>query len=105
MPAPVNLEQHLLKSPLVERAREITNKRTEATPKGEFVERLAEFIGQTDDSHRDAMQKVEALAEGRSHDLHGTMIAMEEANIQLRLLGTVRNKAIEVYREIMRLGA
>ena len=41
---------------------------------------------------------------GRTQDLHGTMIALQKADISFRLLATVRNKVLDAYREIMRMG-
>jgi flagellar hook-basal body complex protein FliE len=40
---------------------------------------------------------------GESVDLHEMMIAMEKADISLRLMVQVRNKAIDAYHEIMRM--
>jgi flagellar hook-basal body complex protein FliE len=40
---------------------------------------------------------------GESVDLHEMMIAMEKADISLRLMVQVRNKAIDAYQEIMRM--
>lgn len=44
-------------------------------------------------------------ASGKQNDLHGTMITMAEADVQLRLVANVRNKVIEAYREVMRMGS
>ena len=35
-------------------------------------------------------------------DLHGTIIAMEKADISLRLMMQVRNKVVSAYEEVMR---
>jgi len=40
---------------------------------------------------------------GDSVSIHELMIAMEKADISLRLMVQVRNKAIEAYQEIMRM--
>jgi flagellar hook-basal body complex protein FliE len=40
---------------------------------------------------------------GESVDLHEMMIAMEKADISLRLMVQVRNKAMDAYHEIMRM--
>ncbi len=50
----------------------------------------------------DAIVKAEALAAGRSDDLHGTMIAMKEADISLKLVGNVRNKLLDAFHELWR---
>jgi flagellar hook-basal body complex protein FliE len=40
---------------------------------------------------------------GRTQSVHDTMIAMEKADVSLRLLTQMRNKAVEAYQEIMRM--
>lgn len=54
------------------------------------------------------MQKVagaaaEALARGASDDLHGTMITSKEAEISLKLVGSVRNKLLDAFHELWRI--
>ena len=49
-----------------------------------------------------AVQKAEALANGKTDDLHGTMIAMKEADISLKLVGNVRNKLLDAFHELWR---
>lgn len=50
-----------------------------------------------------ADQKTEDLATGKSTNLHETMIAVEKADIALRLMVQVRNKMIDAYQEIMKM--
>jgi len=40
------------------------------------------------------------LATGENVDMHGTMIALEEANIALRTMGSVRDKMVEGWQAI-----
>jgi flagellar hook-basal body complex protein FliE len=47
-----------------------------------------------------ASQKVDALARGFGDDLHGTMIAVKEADISVKLVNTVRNKLLDAFSEI-----
>lgn len=70
-----------------------------------FAETLAEFAQDVNTSQVDAERASRDFAEGRSDDIHGTMIQLQEADVKLRLLGNVRNRALEAYREIMRMGA
>jgi flagellar hook-basal body complex protein FliE len=70
-----------------------------------FGETLRQFIHEVDASQKNAAEVGEAFAEGRTDDIHGTMIALQEADIRFRLLANVRNKALEAYREIMRMGS
>lgn len=51
----------------------------------------------------DADHAAEQIAAGETKNLHGAMIKMEEADISLRLMVQVRNKAVEAYQEIMRM--
>ena len=79
----------------------------EGTSTGEasFSERLGDLVREANEAQETAEAKANDFASGRSDDIHGTMIAMQQADIQLRLLGSVRNKIIEAYREVMRMGA
>jgi flagellar hook-basal body complex protein FliE len=50
-----------------------------------------------------ADRAAEQIAAGETKNLHGAMIKLEEADISLRLMVQVRNKAVEAYQEIMRM--
>lgn len=43
------------------------------------------------------------LVTSTNKDIHGTMIAMEKAEISFRLMMQVRNKMVDAYEEIMRM--
>ena len=49
-----------------------------------------------------ASQKVDALAAGVSDDLHGTMISVKEAEISMKLVGSIRNKLLDAFQELWR---
>ena len=49
-----------------------------------------------------ADRKIEEFATSTDKDLHGTMIAMQKADVSLRLLLQVRSKLTNAYQEIMR---
>ncbi len=51
-----------------------------------------------------ASRRVEALAAGATDDLHGTMIAVKEAEIGVKLVGSIRNKLLDAFHEIWRTG-
>ena len=46
--------------------------------------------------------KIQALASGAEDDLHGTMIAVKEAEISTRMIGTIRNKLLDAFQELWR---
>lgn len=70
-----------------------------------FADRVRDLVAQTDDANRVAETMATDFAEGKSNDIHGTMIAMQKADVTFRLLANVRNRAIEAYHEVMRMGA
>ena len=43
------------------------------------------------------------MASGKEVDLHGAMIALEEADITLRTMVTARDKVIEAYQQLMNM--
>ena len=51
-----------------------------------------------------ASQQVEALAAGATDDIHGTMIAVKEAEIGVKLVGSIRTKLLDAFHEIWRTG-
>jgi flagellar hook-basal body complex protein FliE len=69
-----------------------------AAPSFESV--LGQAIGQVNAADAAASQKASALATGAIDDLHGTMIAVKEADIAVKLAGTVRNKLLDAFQEL-----
>lgn len=64
---------------------------------------LTAMIGHTNALQQAADQAVEQVHAGDEKNLHAAMIAMEKADISLRYMVQVRNKAIDAYQEIMRM--
>ncbi len=48
-------------------------------------------------------QAIVDFAAGNAENIHDVMLAIEEADISLRMFVQFRNKALEAYNEIMRL--
>lgn len=71
----------------------------------DFNGRVRQFVEVVNNDQMDAEKKARAFARGEDNDLHGTMIALQKADISLRLISTVKNRLIEAYREIQRMGA
>jgi|KNS2Surf_BmetaT_FD_contig_41_2105195_length_932_multi_3_in_0_out_0_2 flagellar hook-basal body complex protein FliE len=53
----------------------------------------------------DAQRAMDSFAKGMDGRIHETMITVEKADISLKYMVAVRNKLIEAYKEIMRMGA
>ena len=76
---------------------------SEQPPDSAFAELLGEALSRTNQSQLDADQAAIALQSGEAENLHDVMLAMEEADISMRLLVQMRNKVTEAYKEIMNM--
>ncbi|MFZ0612264.1 MAG: flagellar hook-basal body complex protein FliE [Desulfobacterales bacterium] len=68
-----------------------------------FGEAMREMFDSTNRLQERADSEIQALAVGKSGDLHQTMIAMEEADVSFQMLMQVRNKIVAAYQEIMHM--
>ena len=71
---------------------------------GSFAKTLSGAIEKVNQMKNEADRSVQGLAEGKNVDIHQTMIAMEKANVSFQLLMQTRNKVIDAYKEMMRMG-
>ena len=71
--------------------------------KGSFGKMLTESIGEVNRLQKEADKAANNLVTGKETDIHGTMIALEKANISFRLMMQVRNKIVSAYEEIKRM--
>jgi flagellar hook-basal body complex protein FliE len=76
---------------------------SQSEPSQSFTKTLQESVQQVDANLKEADHKIQAVNTGQSESLHGVMIAMEKANISLRLMVQMRNKTVDAYKEIMRM--
>jgi len=70
---------------------------------GSFATLLQQSLERVDGLQHEADAAARALALGQAPSAHDTMIAMEKADLSLRLTTKVRNKVVEAYQEIMRM--
>ena len=69
-----------------------------------FSDFLKESVADVNKTQVKADQSVASLLSGEpGSGLHETMLAVEQADLKMRLMVQVRNKAVEAYREIMRI--
>lgn len=94
--ADITLKSHLqnLAGPKVAPAQQIGSK---------FADALKDSISQVNQAQLNADHAAEQVAAGESKNLHEAMIKIEEAELSLRLMVQVRNKAVEAYQEVMRM--
>jgi flagellar hook-basal body complex protein FliE len=65
----------------------------------EFGKVIKGAIDRVDGMDKEADKSIVDLLKGKA-DIHETMIALQKADISMRLLLAIRNKAIEAYKEI-----
>ncbi len=68
---------------------------------GAFGEMVGKILSETNRAQIEANQKAEQFAKGEV-GLVETVLAVNKADLSLRLLLQVRNKALEAYKEITR---
>jgi flagellar hook-basal body complex protein FliE len=68
-----------------------------------FADILGQVVGEANRLGHTAHAAAVALAEGRSDDIHGTMIATQESGIQMRLVGSIKGKVVDAFYEIWRM--
>jgi flagellar hook-basal body complex protein FliE len=62
-----------------------------------------ELIEDTIEKQKESQQLTEDFINGKDVELHEVMIASEKAKTSLELLMEIRNKSIDMYRELMRM--
>lgn len=72
---------------------------------GGFEGRVVELLDAVSDLQNRATEAGDGYLRGAHDDVHGTMIAMQEADVSLRFATNIRNRVIDAYREVMRMGA
>ena len=68
-----------------------------------FAEKLSRAMRSVDDQQHRADDLLSQLASGENVDIHGTMIAMEKADIALRTAVSVRDKLVDAYQQVMNM--
>ncbi len=71
--------------------------------KDDFSKMLSSTIAQVNHADLQGDSAIAQLHAGGAKNLHEVMIATEEADISIRMLVQMRNKALEAYNEIMKL--
>jgi flagellar hook-basal body complex protein FliE len=68
-----------------------------------FADVLKTSIDKVNEIQKEADVQAQKLATGQTTNLPEVMVAMEKADISLKLMVQVRNKIIDAYQEIMRM--
>jgi flagellar hook-basal body complex protein FliE len=73
---------------------------SEAAPTASFDDVFKRVLDVANNADAAASKKVDDLARGLGDDIHGTMIAVKEADISIKLVATIRNKLLDAFTEI-----
>lgn len=68
-----------------------------------FADFLRDALNKVNDLQIESEKATEALASGRTDNIHQVMITAEKAEIALQLTMQIRNKLLDAYNEIMRI--
>jgi len=77
--------------------------RTSQVSGGEFQKVLQSAIQQVETSHASAESAIRGFLAGDDQELHSTILATQNAELQFDMFMQVRNKVISAYQEIMRM--
>lgn len=68
-----------------------------------FGELLMGALEGVNEMQIEADRSIEDLTTGASKDIHQTMIAMEKADVSLKLMVQVRDKVVDAYKQLMQM--
>jgi flagellar hook-basal body complex protein FliE len=71
---------------------------------GDFAETLGQAVSAALAPEAEASRAVSDFVSGSGGKLHETLLALDKADISFKFLVSVRNRVIDAYREIMRMG-
>ena len=70
---------------------------------GGFGDVLAKAVQEVNQLQKQADHAAEGLITGRDSNLHGTLVALEKADVSFKLMMKVRDKIVDAYREVMKM--
>jgi len=79
-----------------------TTKQTSEKSDTSFSDILKKSIEQVNNAQLQANEAIKKAVSGENTDIHDTMIAIQKADVSLKLMMEVRNKLLEAYQDIMR---
>lgn len=77
-----------------------SGKKSDSTA-GDFGKSIVDAVNKVNEKQVEADSAVENMLTGKSKNIHETMIAMEKADISMKLMVKVRNEALDSYKRIL----
>lgn len=68
-----------------------------------FSDLLMDAVARANAQSHIAKAAAQDLAAGRTDDIHGTMIELQKASIETKLVGSVKNKVVDAFYELWRM--
>jgi len=81
----------------------IKSKEKTSASSGSFIDTLKQMIEEVNQMHKESAELQENFIKGETVDIHEVMIAAEKAKTSFQLLMEIRNRFLDLYREIIRL--
>jgi flagellar hook-basal body complex protein FliE len=81
----------------------VLKKEAPKSPAAEFGNLLTDFIGSVNKDQMDASKITQKFVNGDNVEIHDVMIAGEKARTSLELLMEIRNKTVDMYKELTRM--
>jgi flagellar hook-basal body complex protein FliE len=75
----------------------------EAPGPSSFAEMFEGVVAHANAMSNVANARAQDLAAGRIDDIHGTMIEVQKASIEMKLVGNIRNKVVDAFYELWRM--
>ncbi len=79
-----------------------SGKGAEKNEKSSFGEVLKKSLNEINDLQKKGEEAMSDIATGQVKDLHQAALAIDKAEMSMKLMLEVRNKAINAYKEILR---
>lgn len=79
------------------------NEKTKLNNNSEFNDMLGDFVKGVNKDQFDSSKITTDYIEGKDVELHEVMIAGEKAKTSLELLMQIRNKTVDMYKELTRM--
>jgi flagellar hook-basal body complex protein FliE len=68
-----------------------------------FANFLSDAVASSNQKQEVSDKMVADFASGKLDDIHGTMIAIKEADIELKMVANVRNKLVDAFNDLWRM--
>ena len=80
----------------------VSAKKNVTNNSGDFSEILEKSLSEVNNLQKDSQKAMSDMATGEVKDLHQAAIAIDKAELSMKMMLEIRNKALNAYKEISR---